>query len=215
MRLAKWIIVLTFLAVIGLFAQYTLPQRDVVRVTSTEIIRSDFTGWNRMFYASADSGNLETATRDLRLINAVYPNGKIIVFRNEDTGWFRWPPYFKTNSSDVSAEAENLRSDEASPKWVSIKHYGWRWSPLSIYPNAVRLDPVDGPDVTFFPWFNVIFGIFMALILLGIFRLLQKFKRKRIDPVLEDVGETWDSVEAGGTRIGNSIRGMFKKLGGR
>jgi len=215
MRLLKWLFILFIVAFIGLFFQYTLPQRDVVRITSTEIIRSDFTGWNRMFYANADSGNQETATRDLRLINAVYPDGKIIVFRNEDTGWFRWPPYFKTNSSDVSAQAENLKSDADAPKWVSVKHYGWRWSPLSIYPNATSMDPVDSPDKKFFPWFNVIFGIFMALICLGIFRLLQRFKRNRIDPVLEDVGETWDNVEAGGTRIGNSVRGMFKKMGGK
>ena len=215
MRIAKWLFIILFFAFIGAIMHYTLPQRDVVRIAGTEIIRSDFTGWNKLFYAQPDSGNSETATRDVRLINAVYPNGKVIVFRNEDTGWFNWPPYFKTNSSDVSAEAENLQSTKDNPQWVSIKHYGWRFSPLSVYPNAVSIYPVDDPEKQFFPWFNTIFFIVFGLILLGLFRLLQRFKRRRIDPVLEDMGETWDNVEEGGSRIGNAIRGWFKKLGGR
>ncbi|GLQ35212.1 hypothetical protein GCM10007939_14950 [Amylibacter marinus] len=215
MRIVKWIFIISIFSAVGLLFHYTLPQRDVVRVTGTEVIRSDFNGWNRLFYAQQDSGNAVATTRDVRLINTVYPDGSVMVFRNEDTGWFNWPPYFKTNSSDVSAHAENLQSTAEAPKWVSIKHYGWRFSPWSIYPNATRLDAVDDPDATFFPLFNTLFFIFISLIMLGLFRLAQRFKRRRIDPVLDDMGETWDSVEAGGTRIGNAIRGMFKKLGGR
>ncbi len=53
----------------GLFLHYVLPQHDVVKLTSTEIIRTDFSGFNRIFYAQADSGAVEQPTRDLRLIN--------------------------------------------------------------------------------------------------------------------------------------------------
>ena len=48
---------------------YVLPQHDVVKITSTEIIRMDFTTANRLFFAQADSGNAELTTRDVRLIN--------------------------------------------------------------------------------------------------------------------------------------------------
>ena len=69
MRWIKWIfLALVVLLVFSVF-HYTLPQRDIVRVTGTEIIRQDFSGWNRIFYAQADSGNDEGVNRDLRLIN--------------------------------------------------------------------------------------------------------------------------------------------------
>ncbi len=42
------------------FFHYVLPQHDIARVTSTEVIRQDFTSFNRLFYAQADSGNVET-----------------------------------------------------------------------------------------------------------------------------------------------------------
>ena len=58
MRYIRWTVFLVLLALVFSFFHYNLPQRDIVRITSTEIIRADFTGWNRFFYAQADSGNL-------------------------------------------------------------------------------------------------------------------------------------------------------------
>ncbi len=205
MRWIKWTVTTVLILMIAAVLHYTLPQRDIVRITGTEILRSDLSGWNRLFYAKPDSGNVASVTRDVRLINAVYPNGKVIVYRNEDTGWFSWPPYFKTNSSDVSAMADNLKSTAAKPQWVSIKHYGWRFSPLSIYPNVISITPVSGPDVGYIPWFNIIFFIFIFLICLGVFRLLQRFKRRRIDPVLEDIEDAWDDAST-------STHGFFGRL---
>ena len=37
------------IVIMGGFFHYVLPQHDVVRVTSTEIIRQDFSWYNRMF----------------------------------------------------------------------------------------------------------------------------------------------------------------------
>lgn len=214
MRWVKWIVTtVLLLSIVGLF-HYTLPQRDIVRITNTEILRSDLSGWNRIFYARPDSGNAVTITRDVRLINAIYPNGKVIVYRNEDTGWFRWPPYFKTNSSDVSAVADNLKSTIAAPQWVSIKHYGWRFSPLSIYPNAISIKSVNGPDVGYVPWFNIIFFAVISMFGLGLFRVLQSFKRRRIDPVLEGIEDAWDDASANTRgflgRIWDKISGTAK-----
>lgn len=214
MRIIKWIFFLfVILFVFGMF-HYTLPQRDVVRITDQEILRGDFSGWNRVFYGAPDSGNVDGATRDVRLIQTSYPNdGGVMVFRNEDTG-FRWPFYFKFDSSNVHAEVSDLVSTRESPKWVSIKHYGWRSELLSIYPNAISIRPVSGPDVTFFPWFNVVFFVILALILLGIFRLWQRFKRRRIDPMVENVEDAWDDMGEATSGIGGRIKGLFGKKTG-
>jgi hypothetical protein len=198
MRWIKWI----FLAVVALLIfsvfHYTLPQRDIVRVTGTEIIRQDFSKWNRVFYAQSDSGNEEGVNRDLRLINSAYPDGGIMVFRNEDTG-FGWPWYFKLDSSNLHAEAADLVSTREEPIWVVITHYGWRNEFMSIYPNAVGVREVAGPDVRIIPWVNIVIYIILALLLLGAYRLLQRFKRRKIDPALEAIEEKWDAVEARAT----------------
>lgn len=203
MRWIKWIfLALVVLLVFSVF-HYTLPQRDVVRVTGTEIIRQDFSKWNRIFYAQSDSGNEDGVNRDLRLINTAYPNGGIMVFRNEDTG-FGWPWYFKLDSSNLQAEAADLVSTRAEPVWVVVTHYGWRNEFLSIYPNAVGVREVSGPDVRIIPWVNIIIYIILGLLLLGAYRLLQRFKRRKIDPALEAMEERWDSVEARASDVSDS-----------
>lgn len=212
MRLFKWLVILLIVTFVGSTLHYTLPQRDVVRILDAYEKRMDVAA-NSFFWAQADAGTVTTDTRDVRFIDTIRPDGSVMVYRNEDTG-FGWPPYFKSDSSDLSAQAKQLASNEVDAQWVAIRHYGWRNKFFSIFPNATSMKPVDGPDATFIPWFNIIFFTFFALILLGIYRLLQKFKRDRIDPVLDDVGETWDTVEAGGSRMGNAIRGWFKKFGG-
>ena len=140
----RWILkVLLALLVLAVF-HYNLPQRDIVRITGTEILRKDLSGWTGMFYAAAQSGEAQTQNRDLRLINTVRANGKVSVYRNEDTG-FNWPPYLKFDSSNLQAEAEDAVSSKEAPEWYILRHYGWRNTFWSIYPNAVSLTPVAGP----------------------------------------------------------------------
>ncbi|MFT5869952.1 MAG: hypothetical protein ACI8TF_002065 [Paracoccaceae bacterium] len=184
MRWARLTIILLIALFIGAFFQYTLPGREVVRVTGIEIIRQDFSGWNRIFYAQGDSGNVENINRDLRLINTVHPDGSVLVFRNEDTG-FGWPPYFKLDSSDLHAEASSLQSTSAAPQWVAVTHYGWRSRLLTTYPNAVSIRAVSGPDVSFFPWFNLIILALIAAALFGLWRLWERFQDKVVDPAVD------------------------------
>ena len=132
----KWVLSLLLLISVFGVLHYNLPQRDIVRITGTEVLRKDFSGWTRMFYANADTGDADSFNRDLRLINSVGVNGKVNVYRNEDTG-FAWPPYFKLDSSNLQAEAEDAISNRDNPKWFVLRHYGWRNTFLSIYPNAV------------------------------------------------------------------------------
>lgn len=191
--------------IIGLFLHYVLPQKDIARVTSTEIIRTDFTGLNRMFYAQADSGTSELATRDLRLINSErrksYLFGLVrgdygtMVYRNEDTGWI-WPPYFKFDSSDLQAEAAAEISTSEPYQWVQITHYGWRIRFLSIYPNAISVTPIDGPDHRPTPWFNIIF--FVGLIIAFFFARAMwfQFRERTLDPMTNRAGDRMDEVGA-------------------
>ena len=173
--------------IFGLLLHYVLPQHDIVRVTSTEVIRTDFSPLNRLFYAQADSGNNELTTRDLRLVNTVkkrtfflgfYQRDSegVMVYRNEDTGWI-WPPYFKFDSSDLQAEAANAARTDG---WAVLTHYGWRNKYLSIYPNAIGVRPVDSPDVTVIPWFNIFFFIFVLVSWAFLRAMWRQFRQRTI-----------------------------------
>ncbi|MBL4812094.1 MAG: DUF1523 family protein [Rhodobacteraceae bacterium] len=191
---------------VGLLLHYALPQHDIARINSIEVIRQDFTGFNRLFYAQADSGSAELPTRDLRLINTVrrktYLFGMIrgsetiMVYRNEDTGWI-WPPYFKFDSSDLQAEASNFESSASEPQWLAIRHYGWRNRFFTIYPNATAMWPIEGPDVRIIPWFNIGFFIFMMGAWLFARAMWRQFRERMVDPAMERAGDSWDHVEAG------------------
>ena len=192
-RWIKWTFSLLALLIVVLFFDYVLPQHDVVRITGTQVIRTDFTRFNRIFYAQADAGNASGTTRDVRLINAFDKNDRVIVFRNEDTGWI-WPPYFKFNSSNLQAEAEDLQSTKEAPKWVVVTKYGWRIPFLSIYPNAVAVRAVAGPDVTVIPWFNIIFFVVLLVLIVMAWRMIAQFRQRTVDPFLEGVDHRADAV---------------------
>jgi hypothetical protein len=200
--LKRFLIVL-FWAVVFVFLHYTLPQRDIARVVGTEVRRVDF-GENSWFWAGADSGqDSATINRDIRFINAVRKQtyffglmrgrDDVMVYRNEDTG-VGWPPYFKLDSSNLQTEADDLKSSKAEPQWAVVTHYGWRNEWFSIFPNAVGIKPIDNPDRFLFPWFNALLLLILAGIGLGFYRLTQYFRRNTIDPIVEDVGEGWDSA---------------------
>ncbi|OWU82444.1 DUF1523 family protein [Phaeobacter sp. 22II1-1F12B] len=212
MRRIKQIFITLVLILFGALLHYVLPQHDIVKITSTEIIRTDFSSLNRIFYAQADSGSAASETRDLRLINTqkkktwllgFYPRDKmgVMVYRNEDTGWI-WPPYFKFDSADLQAEAAaNIAPGQE--RWVVVTHYGWRNKYLSIYPNAIGIRPVEGPDVTVIPWFNIVFFAFL-LFCFGFLRAVwRQFRQRTVDPALESAEDTWDAVGDGMTQRRN------------
>ncbi|WP_342078132.1 DUF1523 family protein [Yoonia sp. SS1-5] len=204
MRKIKTVFRVLAFVLIGLLLHYVLPQHDVVKITSTEIIRTDFSSYNRLFFAQADSGATEQPTRDLRLINTQKQktfllgfvprdSSEVMVYRNEDTGWI-WPPYFKFDSSDLQAEAASIaRGDE----WAVVTHYGWRIRWASIYPNAVGVRTVAGPDVTIIPWFNIVFFMFLAFVFAFVRAMWRQFWERSVDPLLDAAGEQVDEVQAG------------------
>lgn len=192
MRYVKWTFRILLILLIFGFFHYTLPQRDIVRIVETEVRRVDF-GENSIFWASPDTGTATNSNRDVRFINAVKSNGRVMVYRNEDTGW-GWPPYFKLDSSNLQTEAGDMASTSAAPRWVALKHYGWRNEFLTIYPNAVGVREVEGPDVRLIPWTNIIILSGLAILLLFLWRVWVQFRERTIDPLAEDMEMVGDDV---------------------
>ncbi|WP_138932912.1 DUF1523 family protein [Roseovarius arcticus] len=188
----KWVFWGVFWAVIIGFLHYTLPQHDIARITDTYEKRVDF-GENSIFWANSDSGNAAAPTnRDVFFIQAFRTNGKPMIYRNEDTGW-GWPPYFKFDTSNLQAEASDLMSKRSASaaQWVSITHYGWRNEFLSIFPNAISVKPVSGPDVTIIPWFNIILLTVLAALFWGIWARWRKFRTRREKRKVDEYTEGW------------------------
>ena len=197
-RKVKWGFRITLALLVAAFLHYTLPQRDVVAIINTYNKNTPI-GANWMFYSIEDTGTgVETtsAVRDIRYIDAVFPDKtSVVVYRNEDTGWF-WPPYFKWNSSTLQGEATNLKSDKTNPQWVAVTHYGWRLPIFSIFPNAVSIAPVSGPDVRLIPWVNIVILSMLAFVVFMAWRMLAQFRERMIDPAVDRMAQTLDAVDA-------------------
>jgi len=190
----KWGLILIGALILAAFFHYTLPQRDIVRVVGTYEERQDFGGWTDIFWSGGSAGaGVNNENRDALFIQTVLPSGKEMVYRNEDTGW-GWPPYFKFDTANLQTRAADAVSDKDEPKWYAVRHYGWRITVVSSFPNALSIKPVDGPDVRLIPWFNIIFLTVLFLIVFAIYRRIQKWKDRRIDPVLEGIGDRFDDV---------------------
>ncbi|ABD53702.1 DUF1523 family protein [Jannaschia sp. CCS1] len=192
MRWPRIISLLIVLSIIGTFAHYTLPQRDVVRIVRAESLLTDVEGFNRYFYSSPDSGTSGASTaRDIRYINTIRADdGTVMVYRNEDTGLL-WPPYFKFDSQDLQTEAANLESTENDPIWVAVTHYGWRSNWISIYPNALSIERVENRDVTLFPWPTVIVLLVFAAFIFMAWRIWERFEDRVLVPARDGVSVRW------------------------
>ncbi len=187
----RWILVILFWAGVAAFLHYTLPQRDIVRITDTYESRIE-PGENPWFWTQTSAGPDGTVPpRDVFFLQTVRTNGSALVFRNEDTGW-GWPPFFKFDTATLQAEAADLRSTGADPVWVAVRHYGWRIELFTIYPNVLSVRPVDGPDVRLIPWGNIAILIGLAALFWAIWVRWTRFREARIDPTLEEVGDRFD-----------------------
>ena len=206
MTYVKWTLIVVFWALVGAFLHYTLPQYDVARITDTYEKLIDF-GENSLFWSQADSGTDATLNnRDVFFIQTRQGDGSVMVYRNEDTAW-GWPPYFKFDTSNLQAEANDMRSGADAPVWVAIKHYGWRNEFLTIFPNAISVRVVEGPDVFIFSWTSLIILIAFFAVVWALWVRWRRFREARIDPVLEDIEE---GLEATGDAIAER-RGRFRR----
>lgn len=206
MRYVKWALLLIVATVVFAFLHYTLPQTDIVRVTDTYEKRIDF-GENTIFWSRAESGSDPNVTnRDVFFIQTIQRNDRPMVYRNEDTGW-GWPPYFKFDTSNLQTEAADLRSTKEDPQWVALRHYGWRIELWTVFPNAVSIRPVEGPDVTIIPWFNIILLALVALFFFWLWRVWVRFRRRTVEPLMDDASDRLEQID---DKI-DDTRGRFRK----
>ena len=168
MKYIKYSILALFVIFVFSFAHYTLRSQDVVRIVGTEVVRTEIPQ-DPLFWIG---GATESGNKDIRFINAVYPNEKPIVYRNEDTGW-GWPPYFKFNSGDLQAEAQRFSEDNEI--WLIVNHYGIRSRILSIYPNITSLYEIESPENAPYNWARIIGFILIGFFLLVLWRLWSHF----------------------------------------
>jgi hypothetical protein len=187
----KWAFWGTVWLIVGAFFHYTLPQHDIVRIVNTYEERQELGDWTRIFWSTPDDQSTALINRDVQFIQAVTPEGKAKVYRNEDTGW-HWPPYFKFDTANLYTEANDAKSTKDNPEWYSVTHYGWRNEYWSVFPNAVGLKRVDGPDATIIPWLNIIILTLFFALVWAIWVRWRRFRAKRIDPVLEGIEDSWD-----------------------
>lgn len=214
MKWFKRIFVFVLLLVTVVLTHYYLPQRDIVKVVDTDVKRMDISKGSP-FWDSPDVGTNNEATRDVRFISTVRPNGKTSVYRNEDTGW-SFPFYLKFDSSDLSAKAQDMSNKDE--QWVAVTHYGWRIRLFSIWPNATKIKPVAGPDTFLIPWFNIAFFALLIFIALMIWRWMRKLKRRHVDPVADKIektaNEVREDVEREAKEAGGAISRFFRKFFG-
>ena len=210
MKIAIWVLKLLPLAAVILFLHFYLPSRDVVRIVDTDVKRMDAVSSD---FVEEGSGATFTRTRDVRFINAAWPNDKPRVYRNEETGWgFPW--YFKFESQDLQTIAQDLRSTREDPIWVVVTHYGWRIHFLSMFPNAVHIAQVDGPDHVPIPWFRIVFFVFFGVALLGLWYAWRWFIIVYWEPFMAELALD-ERFENASTAVGQVWRWLNANLGDR
>lgn len=168
---AKIVVMVVGAMMVVAFLHYLLPRTAVVTIEGTDVKRLEKAG-------QVTKNARAVGTRDVRYINTITRDKRVLVLRNEDTGW-GWPPYFKFNSSDLVASAQGFANQQPAPP-VLITFYGWRIQLFSLYPNIVRMRAV-APDYSHFPWFNIVF-----LVLLGGGLLVIRLKVKQLYKRIRD-----------------------------
>ena len=201
MRHAKRIFVVLIVVIVAGFLNFYLPSKDVVRIVGTDVKRMDVVG--RDLVKEGD-GARPAQTRDVRFINAVWPNHKPRVYRNEETDWgFPW--YFKFDSGNIQAVAQDLVSTGSEPQWVVITHYGWRIEIFSMYPNAVDIRTVDSPEYLPLPWFNIFFFVGLGVLILVLRAYILRLRTRHIDPMI-------DKIEDEVTDVSDAVEGRYRRL---
>ncbi len=180
LRITKIVLLVVGALLVVAFLHYHLPRTAIVTIQGVDVKRMDSRGSMTQNPGTAGS-------RDVRFINTVKQDNRVLVLRNEDTGW-GWPPYFKFNSSDLVAQAQAF-ANENPPPTVLITFYGWRIQLFSLYPNITRMRSV-APDYSHFPWFNIIFLVMLgsASIFIGLKvkqlsqRIRERFSKNQAPP---------------------------------
>lgn len=184
MRVVKWVALLIVLAIVGGFLSYVLPKREVAYITDA-YNRFVEPGEIRGVRALRGQDAATTEGRmgaDVLFIVGRSRDGDLVEFRNEDTG-FGFPPYLKFDTATLDNQAREAISTQDDPRWMIVRYYGWRIPFLSMFPNAVSMEPAPSRDVRLIPWFNIIFLTLLVAAVWAVWARLRRWRRRRADPV--------------------------------
>ena len=153
-------LIFAFHALMFATVNFVFPSYDVTHVTGVEVKRVDKDG------PITKANPADGPTRDVYFINTQNDDGKIMVYRNEDTRW-GFPFYFKFGSANLQAKAQALGNEN---KLVQIQYYGWRLTMFDEYRNATAVQEIDenhSPSHPIFMW------IFYAILTFTLFLSIQ------------------------------------------
>jgi len=132
-------------AVLLAVLHYSLPQVDVVRAVGVEIKRLDADG--------SETG--QNRTRDVYQLQTETLDGQPRVYRNEDNLL-----YLKFDSANLQAQMQSFAADK---QLIALRHYGWRVTLFSRFPNALKAWPVE-EGYRHIPVFNTLVLLGLALL---------------------------------------------------
>ncbi len=103
-------------------------------------------------------------------------------------------------------------SSKEAPQWVAVTHYGWRIPAISIFPNAVKITPVEGPDVRLIPWVNIIILAFLPSRCCSSGRCGGSFRERSVDPRWHGPAMPWEAVDARADAAAAEARGVWGRF---
>lgn len=159
---------LSFFIVIGGVVNYAMPSYDETYVTGMEVRRMDKDG------VISKANPADGEVRDVYFLFTESEPNKVMVYRNEDTGW-GLPPYFKFGSADIQAKAQAYANEKQR---VQIKYYGWRINWMNEFRNIVSIKPLLEGETVAKPIVSyVLYGIIVLLFFLSV-QLIRGIFRK-------------------------------------
>ena len=118
------------------------------------------------------------------------------------------------NSANLQARAQDMVSTADNPRWVAVTHYGWRNELFSIFPNALRIRPVAGPDATVVPWSAIIILTVLAAGLGWIALLWRRFRLRSVEPALARFDDAMDRADAHLDETRDQVKSGWKRFTG-
>ena len=159
---------LSFFIVIGGVVNYAMPSYDETYVTGMEVRRMDKDG------VISKANPADGEVRDVYFLFTESEPNKVMVYRNEDTGW-GLPPYFKFGSADIQAKAQAYANEKQR---VQIKYYGWRINWMNEFRNIVSIKPLLKGETVAKPIVSyVLYGVIVLLFFLSV-QLIRGIFRK-------------------------------------
>ena len=159
---------LSFFIVIGGVVNYAMPSYDETYVTGMEVRRMDKDG------VISKANPADGEVRDVYFLFTESEPNKVMVSRNEDTGW-GLPPYFKFGSADIQAKAQAYANEKQR---VQIKYYGWRINWMNEFRNIVSIKPLLEGETVAKPIVSyVLYGVIVLLFFLSV-QLIRGIFRK-------------------------------------